>query len=284
MVLLSKGKVQYTSVSVIVYSMNNGRVCPLFLHSFKETCLITLAYFISMLSRGSRTFSSFRNPLSTSLKPNLGPISPTTIPKREQEQNKVSQRQRWMRTDFTTTPDPERRWLPGSGMCVLMSRMGTMKAWIPWQFPRVWSWARTIAWFEVLPTGKRQRVRGLKPVCSECHKVFLSWKKTIINHYETLREREINIPYAVRNSDNMPFKAGKWLLVESCRDMQVSKYLRPPGHHLIELIVGLFNTNSCVAGSYVAVVSSPRRCVPRETKHQTPPSTHIQSAQLKSNN
>lgn len=44
-------------------------------------------------------------------------------------------------------------------------------------------------------------------------------------------------------------------------------YSRPPGHHLMELTVGLFKTNSCVAGSYVAVVSSPLRCVPRERQH-----------------
>ena len=35
--------------------------------------------------------------------------------------------------------------------------------------------------------------------------------------------------------------------------------LRPPGHHLMEVTVGLCIMNSCVAGSNVAVVSSPRR-------------------------
>lgn len=35
--------------------------------------------------------SSFRKPLSTSLKPNLGPISPTTIPKREGEKERASE-------------------------------------------------------------------------------------------------------------------------------------------------------------------------------------------------
>lgn len=47
--------------------------------------------------------------------------------------------------------------LPGRGLWVFMSRMGVMKACRPWQFPRVYSWARTMAWFEVFPT--RQRVR-----------------------------------------------------------------------------------------------------------------------------
>lgn len=54
--------------------------------------IITLAYFISMFSRGIRTFSSFRKPLSTSLKPNFGPISPTTIPKSDKEKESVSRR------------------------------------------------------------------------------------------------------------------------------------------------------------------------------------------------
>lgn len=61
---------------------------------------VTLAYFMSMFSRGILTFSSFKKPLSTSLKPNLGPISPTTIPRREkqkvcyeeEEENKESKR------------------------------------------------------------------------------------------------------------------------------------------------------------------------------------------------
>lgn len=35
--------------------------------------------------------------------------------------------------------------------------------------------------------------------------------------------------------------------------------LRPPGHHLIEVTVGLLRMNSWVLGSYVAVVSRPRR-------------------------
>lgn len=35
--------------------------------------------------------------------------------------------------------------------------------------------------------------------------------------------------------------------------------LRPPGHHLMELTVGEFRTNSWVAGSNVAVVSRPLR-------------------------
>lgn len=48
---------------------------------------LTLAYFISMFSRGIRTFSNFRKPLSTSLKPNLGPISPTTMPERERKRS-----------------------------------------------------------------------------------------------------------------------------------------------------------------------------------------------------
>ena len=65
---------------------------------------------------------------------------------------------------------------------------------------------------------------------------------------------------------------------KSCTTM----YLRPPGHHLMELIVGLFMTNSCVAGSYVAVVSSPLRCVPTETTYRRPPNIYTQNTQLKS--
>lgn len=54
----------------------------------------------------------------------------------------------------------------------------------------------------------------------------------------------------------------------------------------MELIVGLFKTNSCVAGSYVAVVSSPLRCVPkgRETKNiciqSTPYRIHSYKAKM----
>lgn len=58
-----------------------------------------------MFSRGIRTFSNFRKPLSTSLKPNLGPMSPTTIPERERQTKVVREKVRWtekmMRTYFT---------------------------------------------------------------------------------------------------------------------------------------------------------------------------------------
>ena len=36
----------------------------------------------------------------------------------------------------------------------------------------------------------------------------------------------------------------------------------PPGHHFVEVSVGLWMTNCSVDGSYVAVVSSPRMYVP----------------------
>ena len=42
--------------------------------------VITLVYFISIWSRGMRTLVNFKNPLPISLKPNLGPMSPTLIP------------------------------------------------------------------------------------------------------------------------------------------------------------------------------------------------------------
>ena len=39
-------------------------------------------------------------------------------------------------------------------------------------------------------------------------------------------------------------------------------YLQFPGQYFIDVSVGVLHTNSCVLGSYVAVVSSPRMNVP----------------------
>ena len=45
--------------------------------------LLTWAYFMSMWSRGIRTLSSCKYPLSIPKYPNFGPISPTFIPARK---------------------------------------------------------------------------------------------------------------------------------------------------------------------------------------------------------
>ena len=50
---------------------------------FDAHLLLTWAYFINMWSRGIRTLSSWRKPLSTGNEPNFGPISPTLMPDRK---------------------------------------------------------------------------------------------------------------------------------------------------------------------------------------------------------
>lgn len=50
----------------------------------------------------------------------------------------------------------------------------------------------------------------------------------------------------------------KLLIMKIC----IFKNIRPPGHHLYEVNVGLFKVNSSVDESYVHVVSKPRIKVP----------------------
>jgi hypothetical protein len=76
-------------------------------------------YLINMFSLGMRTELNLRNPLSFTLKPNFGPISPTVI--------------------------------PGRGLNVSIFLIGTIKVCIPWVFPSITSYAWVTTWLAKIP-------------------------------------------------------------------------------------------------------------------------------------
>ena len=121
----------------------------------------TLEYFISMWSRGIRTWSSWRNPLSIPKPPNLGPMSPTLTPVGIETDSQLKNFNLLscatvINGEVVLQPPPQ--FVPGRGVWSSRLLICMMKGCIPWSTPFVIRRASTTAWVAVCPTVESVKV------------------------------------------------------------------------------------------------------------------------------